>query len=297
MSQFPHDEFAKDLLETLLTPFGKVETDRTMGSEVREIDVYFTPSAQVVDLPSLGLLQKCAATPASFEPFRNPVAINEVRSCMAKLFDLHTELIRLAKRLGQTKPTESQLPHLWILTPTLAAQKLTDLGAITKVEEWGEGVYLLPPTMKTGIIMIHQLAVTPETLWLRILGRDNVQARAVDEISNLPADSPQRGNVLKLFSALKVVLESKQNRTPKESESLMKLTTSPVFLEYVERITQDGRIEEGRSLVLRLLNRKLGNLSPKVQAQVNNLTIERVESLGEDLLDFTSIADLEAWFS
>jgi hypothetical protein len=193
MSQFPHDEFAKDLLETLLTPFGKVETDRTMGSEVREIDVYFTPSAQVVDLPSLGLLQKCAATPASFEPFRNPVA--------------------------------------------------------------------------------------------------------VDEISNLPADSSQRGNVLKLFSALKVVLESKQNRTPKESESLMKLTTSPVFLEYVERITQDGRIEEGRSLVLRLLNRKLGNLSPKVQAQVNNLTIERVESLGEDLLDFTSIADLEAWLS
>jgi hypothetical protein len=57
MSQFPHDEFAKDLLETLLTPFGKVETDKTMGSEVREIDVYFTPSVRGVDLPSLGLLQ------------------------------------------------------------------------------------------------------------------------------------------------------------------------------------------------------------------------------------------------
>ena len=33
-------------------------------------------------------------TPASFEPFRSPVAVNEIRSCLAKLFDLHTELIR-----------------------------------------------------------------------------------------------------------------------------------------------------------------------------------------------------------
>jgi hypothetical protein len=41
MSQFPHDQFAKDLLENLLTYFGKVETDRKIGSEVREIDVCF----------------------------------------------------------------------------------------------------------------------------------------------------------------------------------------------------------------------------------------------------------------
>jgi hypothetical protein len=27
MSQFPHDQFAKDLLENLLSPFGEVETN------------------------------------------------------------------------------------------------------------------------------------------------------------------------------------------------------------------------------------------------------------------------------
>ncbi len=35
MSQFPHDQFAKDLLESLLSPFGKVETDRKISGEVR----------------------------------------------------------------------------------------------------------------------------------------------------------------------------------------------------------------------------------------------------------------------
>jgi predicted transposase YdaD len=59
----------------------------------------------------------------------------------------------------------------------------------------------------------------------------------------------------------------------------------------------EGKAEEGRSLVIKQLNRKLGNLSPQLQAQINSLSIERVELLCEDLLDFTSIADLETWLS
>jgi hypothetical protein len=45
MSQFPHDEFAKGLLESLLAPFGKVEAAYTLSSETREIDVYFQPDS------------------------------------------------------------------------------------------------------------------------------------------------------------------------------------------------------------------------------------------------------------
>lgn len=59
----------------------------------------------------------------------------------------------------------------------------------------------------------------------------------------------------------------------------------------------EGRAEEASALVIRLLNRKLGNVSPTLLAQVEALTLERVEFLGESLLDFTSIADLESWLS
>ena len=58
-----------------------------------------------------------------------------------------------------------------------------------------------------------------------------------------------------------------------------------------------GRVEEARALVIRQLNRKLGNVSPMLLAKIEALPLERVESLGEDLLDFSSIADLEAWLS
>ena len=57
------------------------------------------------------------------------------------------------------------------------------------------------------------------------------------------------------------------------------------------------RIEEARTLVIRLLTRKLGNVSPGLLAKIQTLSLERVESLGEDLLDFTSMSDLEGWLS
>jgi predicted transposase YdaD len=59
----------------------------------------------------------------------------------------------------------------------------------------------------------------------------------------------------------------------------------------------EGRTEEGQLLILKMLTRKLSNISPEVRSRVNSLTIEQLESLGEDLLDFTSMADLEAWLS
>ena len=59
----------------------------------------------------------------------------------------------------------------------------------------------------------------------------------------------------------------------------------------------EGRVEEARALVIRQLTRKLGNVSPMLLAKIEALPLERVESLGEELLDFSSIADLESWLS
>lgn len=295
MSQFPHDQFAKDLLESLLSPFGKVETDRKISGEVREIDVCFFPHPEVSNLPSLGLLSKLAATGAAFEPFRNPVSANEIRSCEAKLFDLHSELNRQSKRQQQRKQDDSLLPMLWILTPTLAAATLESFGAITDVLGWGNGVYLFPPGQKTGIVVIHQLPETPDTLWLRILGKHKVQQRAVEEINRLDANSPYRQNALKLLSDLMVVLERKQNRNNPDTELLMSLKTSQPYLDHIEEITQQGRIAEGRTLVLKMLTRKLGSLSPELTAKVSELSLDRLETLGEDLLDFQAVSDLENW--
>ncbi|MBV8885961.1 MAG: hypothetical protein JO235_18475, partial [Chroococcidiopsidaceae cyanobacterium CP_BM_RX_35] len=118
MTRFPHDQFAKDYLKELLAPLGEVETSRDVAGEVREIDVWFTPTPQSPgDAQGLGLLGRLAASPAIIEPFRNAVTRSQIRSCMSKLFDVQADWERQAKR-EKTSIQEADLAMLWILSPT-----------------------------------------------------------------------------------------------------------------------------------------------------------------------------------
>lgn len=58
---------------------------------------------------------------------------------------------------------------------------------------------------------------------------------------------------------------------------------------------EEGRREEAVSLILRLLNRRLGEISSTLGQQIQELSLEQLETLGEALLDFTSLTDLTAW--
>jgi predicted transposase YdaD len=57
----------------------------------------------------------------------------------------------------------------------------------------------------------------------------------------------------------------------------------------------EGQLEEGRSLILRQLPRRVGELTPALRSQIQALSLPQLESLGEALLDFTSVEDLEQW--
>jgi hypothetical protein len=288
MSQFPHDEFAKGLLEFLLAPFGKVEAAYTLSSETREIDVYFQPDSVPTNL---GLLSQFAATAAAFEAFRNPVDLVEIRtSCLAKLYFLHGQIIREAKKQDVDVP-ETDLPMLWILTPTLVAHKLDGLGASLDLDTWCTGVYLAPKHYKMGIIVIHKLPVTPETMWLRLLGRDKVQAQAIDEVARLPVDSPERINALELFSNLKSNIEANQPVDQEEDDLVLRL--SPIYLEKIQEAEQRG---ESR-LLIKQLQRRFGMLAEDVTAKISALPVDQIERLGGDIFDFSNAEDLISWLS
>ncbi|NLQ07332.1 DUF4351 domain-containing protein, partial [Cylindrospermopsis raciborskii LB2897] len=68
-------------------------------------------------------------------------------------------------------------------------------------------------------------------------------------------------------------------------------------LEGLQEGLQEGRQEEAANLVLRLLTRKLANLSETMVKRVKKLTIPQLENLGEALLEFTQIGDLETFLS
>ena len=58
---------------------------------------------------------------------------------------------------------------------------------------------------------------------------------------------------------------------------------------------QEGRLEGRQAVILRQLRRRLGGLENATQRRVCDLGAESLELLAEDLLDFTSVSDLNQW--
>ncbi|MBD2456178.1 DUF4351 domain-containing protein [Nostoc sp. FACHB-87] len=302
MTRFIHDQFSKDYLEELLKPFGQVQAPSRVAAEVKEIDVLFTPIPnQTANLNTLGILGRMATTPAIFEPFRNPVSIEEIKDCLSKSLEVNKAIQREANR-SKSKISDSEIPQQWILTPTASESILTGFGAVLK-SDWVEGVYFLPEYLRTAIVVIHQLPSIPETLWLRILGRGKVQQRAIDELTALPANHPFQKVTLELLYSLQQNLRINQNIETDDRELVMRL--APLYQEDRERARQEGLkqglqqgLQQGeQQLILRLLNRRLGEIDLSLIEQIQGLSIEQLESLGEALLDFATVADLEAWLS
>jgi Domain of unknown function (DUF4351) len=297
MTRFPHDEFAKGFLESLLSPFGQVQTSFKISSEVREIDIYFQSNDSDQIISELGLLGEIAKTDFVLEPFRNPPTGFQIRACMGKLFDLHADLIREAKRNQQPETKITDLPILWILAPTLSQPILEEFGATLAIEFASSGVYLVSPGYKMGIIVIHQLPKTPVTLWFRLLGKGKVQSSAINEVAALPLDSLGRQDALSWLGNLRVILEARESQEPEEEDLMMQL--SPLFLEKLQaaedRGEVKGRQDEGQALILRQLNRRVGNVLPEIENQIKALSLLQLEELGEALLDFAQMADLLTW--
>ena len=65
--------------------------------------------------------------------------------------------------------------------------------------------------------------------------------------------------------------------------------------EGIEQGLVQGRQSEALSLVMRLLSRRIGTVTPELQQRIEQLQLTQLEDLAEELLDFSEVADLEAW--
>ncbi|WP_009632174.1 DUF4351 domain-containing protein [Synechocystis sp. PCC 7509] len=118
--------------------------------------------------------------------------------------------------------------------------------------------------------------------------KESVLAQVVNQLERI-ADSREQSNLVAATSIL-AGLEL-------EEQTIRQLMRSPAMRESTmyQSILREGRTDGEKTLVFKLLTRKLGSLSLEITAKVSNLSLERLEALGESLLDFTSITDLETW--
>jgi hypothetical protein len=301
MTRLIHDQFAKQYLKELLSSRGKVETSRDVTGEARQIDVFFVPFAEPPEnAEPLGLLDKIATTSCVFEPFRNAITPSEIRSCMGKLFDVCGEKERKARTKKQ-KLTEDELPVLWLLTPTISKTILSEFNARLDKSIGLKGVSSLGGGLRTKIVAIHQLPKTPETLWLRVLGKGRVQREAISELRDLSDENQISSVVLELVYNLLTRLEASQELDSEDRELIMEL--SPIYLQRLETATQEGvkqgvkqglqqGLQQGakqtkRIVVENLLRVRFGSLDDELSAIIEPLVELPVEEFTPLLLQLS----------
>jgi hypothetical protein len=284
-----HDTFIKDWMKEMLSDFGTIEVEREISSEIQAIDLVFFPTDDApYDRSTLGLLGRMIDRPCGIEAFRNTVPEWEICNCRHKRFVLSGELHRLAR----AKPTNRKTPlnpFLWILTPTFGDRLQKEFCVWTQ-PSWGPGIYFLPNPDHTAIVVIHQLPKTLDTLWLRLLGRDRVQADAIEELLALPPDHPYGLETLHHVTVLQANLKARQNRNKAIHKVIMSISTSYKKW-YAETIQaghdqgvqqgmqegmQQGMQQERQALALKMLQ---AGASIEFVTQVTGYSIEELDAL------------------
>ncbi len=104
--------------------------------------------------------------------------------------------------------------------------------------------------------------------------------------------------IIEMLTTIMVYKFEKLSQREVESMLGITLQQTQVYREIKEEGIKEGRHEEAANLVIRLMSKRIGQkLSDEIVARISGLPLPVLEDLSEALLDFTSLADLQAWLN
>jgi len=136
----------------------------------------------------------------------------------------------------------------------------------------------------SGLLPLANLGKTPN--------RPEILRQVAAKIDNIEGRT-EKSNLAAATAILAGLVLSKEIIGSLLREEIMR--ESVIYQDIRESGKAQGRREEAVSLILRLLNRRLGEISSTLSQQIRELSLEQLETLGEALLDFTSLTDLTTW--
>ncbi len=274
MPKFPHDDFSKTYLTELLSVIGKAVPNRPLKAETHFADLWFELDPKLASERSrLGLLGELLDRNGLIEVFRKAATTTEIRTCQGKFSRLESELIRKAKRQQKTV-LEEELPHIWLIMPTASE---TILGGFGLIPTPTPGIYNFHELQHMSLIIVHQLPKTEATLWLRILGREGNQKRAIEELTQHPRDQALYANIEELLTDYRAILEKRRKLTPEDEELIMNL--SAAYLQKQQEWKETG-IQAGIHQVAIAMIKE--NLDPNLIVKTTGLPIKVIKKLQKE---------------
>jgi predicted transposase/invertase (TIGR01784 family) len=151
---------------------------------------------------------------------------------------------------------------------------------------------------------IRQLPVWLALMVLTTLNPEQAPSEARYLLERSSEEQPETASQAIIELVTTIMVYKFENLSRREVEVMLGITLKEtrVYREIKEEGREEGReqgreegIKRERSLIQRQLTRRVGELPENLRQRVENLSLEQLESLGEALLDFTSLADLQSW--
>jgi hypothetical protein len=307
MPQYKHDRFFKFYIQSLYRSKGDtIKNVQIHNDEDLEIDLMFISdlAKQAWQEQDFGLFDRLMQTHPTMiiEHYSGYLEGVDIDDCITRknLYWRYQrkELIKAAKS-AQNLTSSQQLPKsdmakidrnnpfTWVLTVNCGKQILRDCAAqvhpnfvgAASVKE-NSGVYLLPSQWRMGVVVIEQLADTPEHLWLKMLGNRESARRAFRGIDQL--SSPDRTGKNDIMAAcLKYCVYLKdlaaESLTPEESEFMKTMEEIDVWYEtQINNAELKGEQRQQQEIALKMLGK---NIPLETISEVTGLTIDRLQQL------------------
>jgi len=111
------------------------------------------------------------------------------------------------------------------------------------------------------------------------------------------AEQPSSQAIIEMVTTIMVYKFEQLSQQEVETMLGITLQETRVYREVKEEGRKEGRGEEAINLVLRLINKRFGEVSGEMRSLVSSLPLAVLEDLSEALLDFTSLTDLQNWLA
>jgi hypothetical protein len=303
--QYQDDNFSKAYTTALYQTKGEVKTNiQVKNDENLEIDLLFVanPQNSAWEDEDLGLFDRLMQVHPSIcvEHYSGYLNANHIIRCVTRMDLYGIEEKKAAEKRGD-RFGKDQKPFTWMLATGCSANTLRSFGATPDLD-LGPGIYRVISGLSMGIVVIRSLPETPETLWLRGLGKDKILTKAFDNIRSLPKTKRERNDIVGVCIRHYKYLNEKISTDLSSEEAAFMKTMQEIDTIYRAEMSQaslkgeqKGRQEERTELILRLLNRRVGTVAIAIQTQIQALPLDQLGLLAEDLLDFSGLTDLTEW--
>jgi hypothetical protein len=294
------DDFGKSLLRDALSRAATTETEVEVVAPTQRIDVYCVPDpARAAERAEMGLLGELMVEPSMFEIFSKTPNLPRIRRCLNKQHTWHHELVRRARVAAGTaeadadedEPPPAPFPALVITSPGNPASVLDAYGC----KEVRAGLYRGVWGLSLHVLVLSDLPRTRSTLLLRLLGGGRVLHDALADLHDLPADAWERRVTTPLLLHFRIEIQHR----PDEEDDDVSAEIQAWYEEYqrkqrAERAEecQEARKEGERTLLLRLLRARFGELPAAAVARIEAGEVADIERWGERVLTARTLADV-----